>query len=88
MHRLADFKNAVIVNGILGFDVVKDPTTEALTPLTPRSGITLERLNRDNVKAMDPPARLLESTGINVLYRKGLSSKLNTWYRYGSDYSN
>lgn len=64
----------MVVNGVLGFDVIREPGSGALVPSVPNGTITLERLTKENVKEMDSPTRVIEATGIRVLYRRGLSS--------------
>ena len=64
----------MVVNGVLGFDVIKEKSSGALVPSVPNGTITLERLTKENAKDMDSPTRVIEATGTRVFYRRGLSS--------------
>lgn len=71
-------KDLAVVEGSIGFGVVRHPKTNAYVPLSYQPALVFERLSREIEKTAVGPCNLIEHMEIEVHYRKEL-----TPFQYG-----
>lgn len=66
-------KDLAVVEGCVGFGVVRHPKTNAYVPLSYRPALVFERLSKEIEKTAVGPCNLIEHMEIDVHYRKELT---------------